>query len=376
MIKIAQVCHVYLPHIGGIEFYVQRLVSELTGKYDVTILTSDMGGTQKNNICPVFYFKAFPVILRNPFLFGLIGHLWKNKYDLVNVHQIWFMPSFIAAVLKGRSKMVATIHGVWPASTGHWINLFLWIYKPFAQFVIDRSDAIIVLTVEEKEKLLKKFNVDPDRVYQISNGICPEELDDSAVFAVADKYKLRDKKIIFFTGRILPDRNPEILLDCMSEVKHSEKDAFCVIAGPIDENYKKHLQEIIEKNKANDYCLLLEGLGRNELIAFYKLASVFISIGSWDCFPTRLLEAMYQGCASIVYDYGGASEIISQGQNGIIIDDLEANVLSKNIIKLLQDDELRKKIGLNARQTAMEKYMWSESAEKMESLYEKLLGNK
>ena len=41
--KIAQITNAYMPHIGGIEYYINRLVNQVNNKYDLCILTSDMG---------------------------------------------------------------------------------------------------------------------------------------------------------------------------------------------------------------------------------------------------------------------------------------------------------------------------------------------
>lgn len=367
--KIAQISHTYLPHVGGIEYYVHRLISHINGRYDIYILTSDMGRKKDDNMHKTIYFKSFPVLMRNPFLFGLIKHLWNNKYDIMHLHQIWFLPSLEAAILKKDSKIITTIHGVWPATSNYLTMIFLYLYKPFAQFVLNRSDIIVVLSKKEEDKLKKIFSVDTKKVHIITNGIYPESADWSKVKEVINKYKLHGKKIVFFTGRIIPDKNPEILLESIPEVMTKVDNVIYIITGPIDQNYRLHLEEIIEKYRAKNFCIITGEVDRNELIALYKIASVFVSIGSWEGLPTRLLEAMYQECASIIYDYGSIADIITNDQDGIIIQKLDSRILANNIVILLQDDELNKKIGLNARQTVLDKYIWDKSAEKIESLY-------
>lgn len=366
--KIAQITHAYLPHVGGIEYYIHRLISQINNKYDVCILTSDMGGIQNNNICPTLYFKAFPVLMRNPFLFGLIKHLQNNKYDIMHLHQIWFLPNLEAIILKGDSKVVTTIHGVWPATSNYLTSTFLYLYKPFAQLIITRSDAIIVLSKREEDKLKKMFSVDPDKIHIIPNGVYPEDVSESKIEEITNKYGLYNKKVVLFTGRILSDKNPEILLNSIPEVNTDVDNVIFMITGPIDQNYRRHLDKIIDKYGIKN-CIVTGEVNRDDLITLYKVASIFISIGSWEGLPTRLLEAMYQECASIVYDYGSITDVITDMRDGIIIHELDSKILAKNIIMLLQDDILNKKIGMNARQTVLDKYIWNRSMEKIERLY-------
>ena len=367
--KIAQISHTYLPHMGGIEMYINKLVCKIENKYDITILTTDMGGKQDNNVCKTFYFKAFPILMRNPFSFGLIRHLLNNKYEIMHLHNIWFFPCIEAAILKRDSKIVTTIHGAWPAKATFLTKIALYLYKPFAQLILTRSDIIIVLSVAEKNRLEKMFYIKSDKIYVITNGIFPEDVDNSKMKSVISKYKLYNKKIVLFTGRAIPDKNPDLLLETFPKVKSYIDDVIYIIAGPIDNNYRIFLNKIINKYKMEDCCIIAGEVERDELIALYKIASIFISIGSWEGLPTRLLEAMYQECSPIVYDFGGMTDVITNKLNGIIINKLEPGILAENIIMLLSDNELRKNIATNARKTVSNKHVWDRSVEKIDDLY-------
>ena len=311
----------------------------------------------------------------NQFLFGLIKHLKNNKYDIMHLHQIWFLPNLEAAILKRDSKVVTTIHGVWPATSNYLTRIFLYLYKPFAQFIINRSDAIIVLSKKEEDKLKNMFSVDPKKIYIIPNGIYPEDVSQQKIECVINKYQLYNKKVVLFTGRILPDKNPEILLKSVPKVNIDVDNVIYIITGPIDKNYRMSLSEMIDKHGIKNCCIITGEVEREELIALYKIASVFVSIGSWEGLPTRLLEAMYQECASIVYDYGSITDTITDGKDGIILYELDKKILANNIVMLLQDDELNKKIGSNAKQTVLDKYIWDRSVEKIEHLYRMVVGN-
>jgi glycosyltransferase involved in cell wall biosynthesis len=69
-----------------------------------------------------------------------------------------------------------------------------------------------------------------------------------------------------------------------------------------------------------------------------------------------LLEAMSMGCAIVGSDTAPVQEVIKHNQNGLLVDFFRAQDLSAEVIKLLDNQALREKLGHEARKTAVEKY--------------------
>jgi len=106
--KIALISHTFLPNIGGIEVYTYRLARDLKkiGE-EIYVLSTDFGIKKKGRFSfPVYYFKAWPVILRNPFSFSLFLHLLKNQYNVIHLQSMWFFLVFWAHFLAGRQKLL------------------------------------------------------------------------------------------------------------------------------------------------------------------------------------------------------------------------------------------------------------------------------
>lgn len=93
---------------------------------------------------------------------------------------------------------------------------------------------------------------------------------------------------------------------------------------------------------------------RTELREYYRQSSIFLNTSLHSPVPTVLLEAMACGCAIVSTDNCMIPDIIQHGKNGLLSNDPKQ--LNAYCQVLLQNPEMAKKLGLNARKTIVEKY--------------------
>ena len=91
-----------------------------------------------------------------------------------------------------------------------------------------------------------------------------------------------------------------------------------------------------------------------ELIQKYQTSRIFLNTSTISPVPTSLLEAMSCGCAVVTTATCMIPEIINNGENGFMSND--PNELRKYVNNLLQDEEMAKEVGENARKTIVEKF--------------------
>lgn len=137
-----------------------------------------------------------------------------------------------------------------------------------------------------------------------------------------------------------------------------------------------HVLTVANKFKERDYCLNYSGWERvtqgldtrlvgegngegtknckdvNELVEEYNKCSVYLNTTTLSPIPMSLLEAMSCGCAVVSTATCMIPEVIDNGKNGYISNDEEE--LKMYVQTLLKDQELRKNLGLNARNTIKE----------------------
>jgi glycosyltransferase involved in cell wall biosynthesis len=105
---------------------------------------------------------------------------------------------------------------------------------------------------------------------------------------------------------------------------------------------------------------------------YYRTASVFISLGSWEGQPTRLMEAMQFKTPVVAFAAGGTSDFVNNETNGLVIDKLDERLLASQLNRLLADKNLADRLGTAARNTIVANYNWEKIFERIFSAYQPL----
>ena len=105
----------------------------------------------------------------------------------------------------------------------------------------------------------------------------------------------------------------------------------------------------------------------------YLASSVFIMTSRSEGFPMVLLEAMASGLPCIAYDCPtGPRAIIQEGENGFLIDDGDADLFVQKLTLLIEDENLRIKMGKKAKES-VKKYDLESIMQQWKSLFESLV---
>jgi trehalose synthase len=91
--------------------------------------------------------------------------------------------------------------------------------------------------------------------------------------------------------------------------------------------------------------------------ALQRRAAVVLQKSLREGFGLTVTEAMWKGAAVIGGNVGGIRAQIADGENGLLVDSIDE--AADQIVRLLQDEKLRKQLGVRARQTVVERYLLS-----------------
>ena len=106
-----------------------------------------------------------------------------------------------------------------------------------------------------------------------------------------------------------------------------------------------------------------------ELVSDYQNSRIFLNTSTISPIPTALLEAMSCGCAVVSTETCMIPEVIENGVNGFMTNDEKQ--MKKYLVDLLNDENLAKEMGDNARKTIVERY----SAERFVNAWQQILQN-
>lgn len=136
-------------------------------------------------------------------------------------------------------------------------------------------------------------------------------------------------------GRLIEQKNQKILVSAMAQVHKSYPDVKCRIYG--EGNLRAPLQAQIEELGLQD-TVTLEG---NVKDIHNRLADcgIFVLSSNFEGLSNALIEAMMVGLSCITTDYPGARELITDGENGLVVPMNDADALASAIIKLIENKD-------------------------------------
>lgn len=215
-------------------------------------------------------------------------------------------------------------------------------------------DAFVVLTKEDAENW-KEF----DNVYVIPNALpfdCTETSD-------------CENKLVLSVGRLVYQKGYDILVRAWKKVNDIHKDWKLVIYGK-GEDYDKITEEI-KINNLQDSFLICPPAGNIQ--DKYKDASIYVLSSRYEGFGMVLMEAMSCGVPSVSFTCPcGPSDIVKDGEDGFLVPVGDVEMLAERICRLIENDELRKAMGQNARNN-MQRYSVDKVMKEWEKLFERLL---
>ncbi|MEM0203267.1 MAG: glycosyltransferase family 4 protein [Archaeoglobaceae archaeon] len=300
------------------------------------------------------------------------------NYDLDVIHLHWDTPISATAALRYVNKrgkpFVVTWHGDWIERYGNLVRkIGVWLANKYlVDKLLSKADVIITPSMHyvEESKFLRNFR---EKVVEIPNGI------DLEAFNIPhSKYEAREilgldkeKKLVLFLSQLYDLKGPHILLRAIPKIVERHEDAFFVFAG--GGNVKKY-ETLAKELGVDKFVKFTDYIEERLKPLYYKSADVFVlpSIETFEVFPLVLLEASAVGLPMVVSDLRTFRCIIEEGYNGIFTKRGDPESLANAITYLLENEEVREKMGRNAKEKARQ-YSWDKIAEKYEEVYKKVL---
>ena len=243
-------------------------------------------------------------------------------------------------------------------------------YLPLCEDAVKTAKAITVVSGDTRIKFLKTFGRNYNKnIYIIPGGVdinlYPPQLNTSTI---DKKYKIKIKKIILFTGRLTSHKGVKYLVKAAKDIN---AEVFIIGGGP-EEQY---LSSLVDRQELKNVHLL-KYMDGQELINFYYRADLFVAPSVWDePLGLTILEAMAAKTPVIATRKGGIPLLIKPGYNGVFVKARNSKKIADACNKLLKDDDLRKKLGENARKTVEQNFTWKKIALKFHRLYKRICQN-
>jgi glycosyltransferase involved in cell wall biosynthesis len=151
-----------------------------------------------------------------------------------------------------------------------------------------------------------------------------------------------------------------IVLRSVSDLK-----VFIAGVGPEEDELKRLAKEL----GLNRYIEFLGYISERDKYRYLKITKIFVIPSRWENSPITLFEAMAAGIPVIGSNVGGIPDVLEDGKTGFIFESEDIPELAYKIVKLLKNEELRKKMGQAAQEKAKE-YEWKGIVKRIFDIYE------
>jgi len=368
-------------NVGGLARHVYHLARALAKHgvdvHVITVRTNDAVQYEERDGVKVH--RVTPYSLSAPDFRTWILHLnfslLEYAVTLVNslkgvdiVHSHDWLVAYAGRVLKHsfRIPLVATVH-----ATEHGRNHGL--HNDNQRYISDvewwltfEAWRVIVCSAYMERELGGFFQLPADKISVIPNGVSVEEFSTGsrAADAMAEKY-------IFFIGRLVREKGVQVLIDAAPKIlAHCPKARFIIAGtGP----YEEHLR-VRTRDRGLEHRFYFAGYVDDRLRnRLYGQSSVAVFPSLYEPFGIVALEAMAAGTPVVVSDTGGLSEIVEHGYDGLKCYVDSPNSLADNILAILGDPELARKVAGNGYQKAKNKFSWFAVAGQTIKVYEEVI---
>ncbi|OGG58841.1 hypothetical protein A2765_00470 [Candidatus Kaiserbacteria bacterium RIFCSPHIGHO2_01_FULL_56_24] len=156
---------------------------------------------------------------------------------------------------------------------------------------------------------------------------------------------------------------------------------YVIVGAHIDEpKYVQKLMETVRESRVEDSVDFVKDISDERLRELYQGASLFMLTsvnagGHFEGFGLVFLEAAAYGLASIGTKGNGIEDAIIDGKTGVLVPQYDVEATAAAIVRLMQDDQLRKQLGTGARRHA-EARTWPIVVREYEELYKDILARK
>ncbi len=314
--------------------------------------------------------------------------------DVVHCHTWYAHLGGILIKLAYGIPLVVTVHSLEPLRP--WkreqlkggYDLSCWVERTALQL----ADAVIAVSEGTRADILRLFDVRPERVHVIHNGIDPELYRPVAETDALERYGVDlHRPYVLFVGRITRQKGIIHLVRAIPSIDPSAQVVLCAGAPDTPEIAVEMESAVAEVQAQRDGVIWVrEMLPREAVIQFYTHAALFCCPSIYEPFGIINLEAMACGTPVVASNVGGIPEIVVDGQNGLLVPlklYTESPFEPRNparfsadlaaaLNRLLADQPLRARMAGAGRHWVEERFAWSAIAERTAKLYEQLGANR
>jgi glycosyltransferase involved in cell wall biosynthesis len=325
-----------------------------------------------------FLHNGLPVLRHNPFCYfdpvaiaRCSRYFSRYAFDILHVHYSRDLWSVVPAVRLTRPVPIVFIKHIGTQKPKRDI-VHKWIYNS-VDHVIAISDVIA-------RNLLSTHPLRPDQVSVVHHGIDVDHYRFSRELrsSIRAEFNIPENAMVLGTvGRLQTGKGQLEFLAMAQRIADEFPSAYFLIVGGPTHGEEFRAQPIYDKVKEMNLAerLIMTGF-RTDVAALLSAMDIFIFPSHAEAFGLVVIEAMACGLPVISSRCDGILDIITNQQNGLLVDPKNVEELTAAVHSLMLDRKTRKRLAENGRALVMKKFNVRYSVDKVEEIYHGLMAGK
>ncbi len=378
--KILMTMPSFLPHRGGSEIMAYELAKRLVELgHKVIIHTIQKKGTKKyeqTDGIEIYRFKdirLFPKLSKitlgkipSIFSFSAIPSLFrlvkKTHPDIIHSH--FLADTGLSAIIVGNTLKIPIITSLLGKDIFDpvdpvpikWHNVLAWLMENSSMVIACSSD----------QKLRAKAMGVSSGITIIPHGVNIQRFTPQVKVDIKKKLGIQGPMILS-VQRLHPRKGMEYLIDAIPIILDKKPSAQFVIVGKGSEKAK--IEKKIEILHIENNVKLVGFVPDSELPHYYANCDLFVLNSLYEAFGIVLLEAMASGKPVVATTVGGVPEVVMNGKTGFLVSPRKPKQLAEASIKILQDPEMKQKMGNSGLNRVLKRFSWDSIVKKYLNAY-------
>lgn len=327
-------------------------------------LISDKDKTYEDKInekVTVYWLKGIKIPGQQGYYKDLKGILDSHKYDLIQaLDDSQITTVLVSRYCKKRNIKFVLWQGMYENYPEKWKRIIQYFYDWTLLKVLRKNTKYSISKTKSAQSYLTMKNFPKGIVIPV--GLEIANFENSKKIDYRKKLGIdKNKKIFLYVGKVEERRKPLFCLELYNKIKKNHDDCCMVYVGkgPMLEEAHKYAKE---KDIKDVY--FIDQIPQTELPSLYEESDLFILPTRYEIFGMVLMEAMYFGTPVITYKAAGPLDVISNGVDGIVMDDFDINNWTKEIEKYIFEKNTSKEMGQKGQEKIKKEYLWKTIAEK------------
>ncbi len=273
-------------------------------------------------------------------------------FDIIHAHDWMTMLAGIKIKQQTGKPLVMHIHSLEVDRSGE--NSKGWVYD-LEKKGMEYADLLMPVSNFTADNINRHYGISKSKMSVIHNGSVP-------VKPFKSKRNFREKTVLF-VGRLTRQKGPEKFLDIACKVLEKNPDVRFVMAG-VGDYFKSMLEKSSYKSIGNRFHLT-GFLNQERLRHLFSVSDVYCMPSVSEPFGLSAVEAAHFGIPCVISKQSGVAEVLG---GALKFDYWDTNKAASNILNLLNDSVLRKKV-VNDAYKNLNKITWDISAHKIVNAY-------